>query len=89
MIESTSDNSETFSEKLLTQIQKVNDSGLNAKEDLITKLKSKYNQVNNIKEVSYKVLYDFKEVNPRIKLNSFIIFNDNYYILDQDTSKVY
>jgi hypothetical protein len=47
------------------------------------------NAFNNVKEVSYKVLYDFKEVNPRIKLNSFIIFNDNYYILDQDTSKVY
>ena len=89
LIQTTGEEPSSFSEKLLTQIQKVNDSNVNSKEELLTKLKSKYNQVNNVKEVTYKVLYDFKEVNPRIKLNSFIIFNDNYYILDQDTSKVY
>jgi len=77
------------SEQVLDQIKKINDSNLVSKEEIVSKLKSKYNQVNNIKETSYKVLYDFKEKNPRIKLSSFVIFNSNYYILDSDTSKIY
>ena len=77
------------SEQVLDQIKKINDSNLVSKEEIVSKLKSKYNQINNIKETSYKVLYDFKDKNPRIKLSSFVIFNSNYYILDSDTSKIY
>ena len=89
LVTQNSSNSEEFSGKILDQIKKINDSGLNNKEELITKLKTKYNLVNNIQEVRYKILYDFKELNPRINLNSFVMFNDTYYILDQDTAKIY
>jgi len=78
-----------LNEKILNQIQDINNSSLKDKEQLIDKLKNKYNDVNNIKNVSYKIIYDFKEQNPRINLISFILFNENIYILDKDTSKIY
>lgn len=84
-----SENIDSINESLLNQIQKINDSRISNKEEIVEKLKNKYNEVNNIKNVSYKILYDFKEQNPRINLTSFILFNDNIYILDKDTSKIY
>jgi len=83
------ENINEVNEKILNQIQEINNSRLSNKEEIVDKLKSKYNQVNNIKNVSYKVLYDFKEQNPRINLVSFVLLNDNIYILDKDTSKIY
>ena len=80
----------SYSEELLNQINKLNTfENIPSKDNYINKLKEKYNQVNNIKEVSYEILYDFKETNPRIALNSFVLLNDNIYILDTDTSKIY
>jgi len=84
------ENLNSYSDELLSQISKLNDFGnIPSKEEYIVKLKQKYNQVNNIKETSFEVLYDFKQVNPRINLNSFVLLNDNIYILDTDTSKIY
>ena len=83
------ENINEVNEKILNQIQEINNSRLSNKEEIADKLKNKYNQVNNIKNVSYKVLYDFKEQNPRINLVSFVLLNDNIYILDKDTSKIY
>jgi hypothetical protein len=82
-------NKKSLSEEILNQIQELNNSQLNNKEDFIEKLKEKYNEVNQIKNVSFQLLNDFKELNPRINLNSFVIFNDIIYILDRDTSKIY
>jgi hypothetical protein len=76
-------------ENILNQIELVNNSSLMNKEEYVDKLKQKYNQVNKIKNVSYKILSDFKEQNPRINLVSFLLLNDNIYILDKDTSKIY
>jgi len=84
-----STNVDEANEKILNQIKEINNSNLPDKEELIDKLKKKYNEVNNIKEVNFKILNDFKEQNPRINLASFILFNDNIYILDKDTSKIY
>jgi len=84
------ENLNSYSDELLSQISKLNDFGnIPSKEEYIVKLKQKYNQVNNIKETSFEVLYDFQQVNPRINLNSFVLLNDNIYILDTDTSKIY
>jgi len=80
----------SYSEEILTQINKLNAfTNIPSKDEYISKLKNRFNEVNNIKEVSYEVLYDFKETNPRISLNSFVLLNDNIYILDTDTSKIY
>jgi hypothetical protein len=80
----------SYSEEILTQINKLNAfTNIPSKDEYISKLKKRFNEVNNIKEVSYEVLYDFKETNPRISLNSFVLLNDNIYILDTDTSKIY
>ena len=80
----------SYSEEILTQINKLNAfTNIPSKDEYISKLKNRFNQVNNIKEVSYEVLYDFKETNPRISLNSFVLLNDNIYVLDTDTSKIY
>lgn len=88
--EQTPENLNSYSDELLSQISKLNEFGkLTSKDDYILKLKQKYNQVNNIKETSFEVLYDFKQINPRINLNSFVLLNDNIYILDTDTSKIY
>lgn len=89
LIDLENENSEELSNKILDQIKKINESSLLNKEEFITRLKNKYNLVNNIKEINYKILFDFKEINPRINLISFSIFNDTYYVLDQETSKVY
>jgi len=83
------ENVDEINEKILNQIQDINNSKLKNKEEIIEKLKLKFNEVNNIKNVSYKILSDFKEQNPRINLISFILLNENIYILDKDTSKIY
>jgi len=83
------DNLDSLNERILNQIQELNSSSIREKDRLIEDLKNKYNEVNNIKNVSYKILYDFKEENPRINLVSFVLLNDIVYILDKDTSKMY
>jgi hypothetical protein len=84
------ENLSSYSDEILSQISKLNDFGkISSKDEYIVKLKLRYNQVNKIKETSFEVLYDFKQVNPRINLNSFVLLSDNIYILDTDTSKIY
>jgi hypothetical protein len=82
-------NPQNLNETILNQITLINNSALKNKEEIVEKLKNKYNEINNIKNVNYKVIYDFKENNPRINLISFSILNENIYALDKDTSKIY
>lgn len=79
----------TYSGELLEQISIVGKSNLENKEDLVQKLKSKYNEVNKIVEKDFKLIFDFKEFNPRSKTTSFMIVNNSIYVLDVDSSKVY
>jgi hypothetical protein len=82
-------NRDEFSSALLEQISIVGKSNIDNKDILISKLKEKYNQINFIQEKSFKLVYDFKEENPRISLSSLVIVGDAIYVLDQDTGKVY
>lgn len=84
-----SSNRQENSNKIIDQIKVVNESNLPNKEELITQLKQKYNEVNNIKERQFKILFDFKEQNPRVNLKSMIYFNESVYVLDLDTSKIF
>ena len=79
----------TYSGELLEQISLVSKSNLENKEEIIQKLKSKYNEVNKINEKDFKLLFDFKEFNPRSKVSSMMITGNSIYVLDADSSKVY
>lgn len=84
-----SDNKEEDSNKILDQIKIINDSTIADKETIIKNLKNKYNEINNINETKFKILYDFKEQNPRVNLKSLVLVNDSLYVLDVDTSKIF
>jgi len=79
----------SYSGELLEQISLVGKSDLQNKEEVIQKLKNKYNEVNKIVEKDFKLLFDFKEFNPRSRINSFTVVNNTIYALDSDSSKVY
>lgn len=79
----------TYSGELLEQISIVGKSNLENKEEIIQKLKSKYNEVNKIMEKDFKLIFDFKEFNPRSKVTSLMVINNSVYVLDVDSSKVY
>ncbi len=79
----------TYSGELLEQISIVSKSNLDNKEEIIQKLKSKYNEINKITEKDFNLIFDFKEFNPRSKVTSMMIVNNSVYVLDIDSSKVY
>lgn len=79
----------SYSGELLEQISIVGKSNLENKEEIITQLKAKYNEVNKIIEKDFNLVFDFKEFNPRSKTNSMVFFSDTVYVLDTDSSKVY
>ena len=79
----------SYSGELLEQISLVGKSDLQNKEEIILQLRNKYNDVNKIVEKDFKLLFDFKEFNPRSRINSFTVVNSTIYALDSDSSKVY
>ena len=79
----------SYSGELLEQISLVGKSDLQNKEEIILQLRNKYNDVNKIVEKDFKLLFDFKEFNPRSRINSFTVVNNTIYALDSDSSKVY
>jgi len=79
----------SFSGELLEQISIVSKSNLENKDEIISKLKLKYNEINKINEKEFSLIFDFKEFNPRSKVDSLVIVNNSIYALDSDSSKVY
>jgi hypothetical protein len=84
-----SEDTSSYSGELLEQISLVGKSEIQNKDEIIQKLRIKYNEVNKIVEKDFKVLFDFKEFNPRSRINSFTVVNNTIYALDSDSSKVY
>ncbi len=84
-----SEDTSSYSGELLEQISLVGKSEIQNKDEIIQKLRIKYNEVNKIVEKDFKVLFDFKEFNPRSRINSFAVVNNTIYALDSDSSKVY
>jgi len=79
----------SYSGELLEQISIVGKSDLENKDEIVQKLKSKYNEVNKIVEKDFNLIFDFKEFNPRSKVTSMMVVNNSIYVLDIDSSKVY
>jgi hypothetical protein len=84
-----SEDTSSYSGELLEQISLVGKSEIQNKDEIIQKLRNKYNEVNKIVEKDFKILFDFKEFNPRSRINSFTVVNNTIYALDSDSSKVY
>ena len=84
-----SEDTSSYSGELLEQISLVGKSEIQNKDEIIQRLRNKYNEVNKIVEKDFKVLFDFKEFNPRSRINSFTVVNNTIYALDSDSSKVY
>lgn len=83
------DDLDKYSSDLLDQISIIGKSNIEGKEELITQLKQKYSEVNQIEEKEYKLVKDFKEINPRVDLNSMVIARDALYILDGETGRIF
>lgn len=79
----------TYSGEILEQIAILSRSELPNKENIILNLKKKYNEVNRIEEKEFKLVYDFKQFNPRANIKSFVVTNNTVYALDSDSNKVY
>jgi mRNA-degrading endonuclease RelE of RelBE toxin-antitoxin system len=79
----------SYSSEILEQISIVSNSTLQNKDELVAKLRERYNEVNKIKEKEFRLLFDFKDLNPRAEITSFIVANSTFYILDIESSNIF